>query len=467
MTLELRVLTGTRAGTSAQYDKTVVAIGRHALSDLRFDPQAELDVSTRHAEIRLVGAVWTLYDEGSTNGTYVNGSRVANDRRLSDGDVISFGANGPKVEVRGVGSAAPAATQARPSVSPNGAAGAPVRLDTGVRVAHAVREETASMRRVFIGAVGALLVAGVLGFVFWQKQTSQLNTTVQSLIARAESSEAAAVKNIAAARVLDPAFAAKLEEYEALKRTDLARAKDLMAGGGATKSEIRQISQSLTPSVEQPSIAQMNLTKINTMNAAAVAFLVADLDSVPTAGTAFAITPSGLMVTNKHVVRAESGRPASRLAIKFANTSIWISAHIVRMSDSDDLALVQLDSVGRFPVVAGVSRVGALADVGAPIAQIGYPHANDAPMKGSTGGLNFTAATTMAGGHVSKRLDDVLQIDSYAGHGASGSPVFDTAGDVVGVVYGGVRESSGRIVLAVPSARLAAFLASDGAGILR
>ncbi len=466
MTLELRVLTGSRAGTSAQFEKSIVAIGRHAMSDLRFDPQAELDVSTRHAEIRLVGGVWTLVDQGSTNGTYVNGIRVPNDRRLSEGDVISFGAKGPKVEVRGIGIAPTPATQLRPSVPVPSTGSAGARVDTSVRVAHAVKEQTRSMRRVYIGSVAALIVVGVVGFAMWQKQTSALTETVHALIARAESSEATAIKNIAAARALDPAFAAKLEEYEALKRRELTRAKGLMAGGGATKTDIQQLSQSLSPSsVDQPSIAQMDLSRINTLNGAAVAFLVADLDSVPTAGTAFTITPSGLMVTNKHVVRAESGRPASRLAVKFANTSVWISARIVRLSDTDDLALIQVDSVGRFPVVSGVSRTGALAQVGAPIAQIGYPHANDAPMKGA--GMDFIASTTMAGGHVSKRLDDVLQIDSYAGHGASGSPVFNTSGHVVGVVYGGVRESAGRIVLAVPAQRLATFLGKEGGSILR
>ena len=45
--------------------------------------------------------------------------------------------------------------------------------------------------------------------------------------------------------------------------------------------------------------------------------------------------------------------------------------------------------------------------------------------------------TTTTAGTISKRLDDVLQIDSYAGKGSSGSPVFDVRGHVVGVVYGG------------------------------
>ena len=61
----------------------------------------------------------------------------------------------------------------------------------------------------------------------------------------------------------------------------------------------------------------------------------------------------------------------------------------------------------------------------------------------------------------------MLQIDSYAGHGSSGSPVFDATGTVVGVIWGGDKESSGRIVYAVPAQRISAFIGADGAGIVR
>jgi S1-C subfamily serine protease len=96
------------------------------------------------------------------------------------------------------------------------------------------------------------------------------------------------------------------------------------------------------------------------------------------------------------------------------------------------------------------------------VSTIGYPHAVDTPMEGT--GLDVRARTTTTAGTVSKRLADVLQIDSYAGRGSSGSPVFDVRGNVVGVVYGGEAESRGRIVYAVPAERLAAFLVEAGAG---
>jgi S1-C subfamily serine protease len=109
-----------------------------------------------------------------------------------------------------------------------------------------------------------------------------------------------------------------------------------------------------------------------------------------------------------------------------------------------------------------VSRTARDTRVGSPVATIGYPHAIDTPMEGT--GLDVRARTTTTAGTVSKRLSDVLQIDSYAGKGSSGSPVFDVRGNVVGVIYGGEAESRGRIVYAVPAERLAAFLIDAGAG---
>ena len=51
MSIELRILTGTRGGHREHFEKKVIALGRHLQSDLRFDPNTDLDVSSRHAEI--------------------------------------------------------------------------------------------------------------------------------------------------------------------------------------------------------------------------------------------------------------------------------------------------------------------------------------------------------------------------------------------------------------------------------
>lgn len=64
-----------------------LTIGRDPQSDLVLDDRR---VSRRHAEIRLRLGRYTLYDLQSTNGTFVNGRRVA-EIVLSDGDRIAIG----------------------------------------------------------------------------------------------------------------------------------------------------------------------------------------------------------------------------------------------------------------------------------------------------------------------------------------------------------------------------------------
>ena len=62
-------------------------IGRDPQSDLVLDDRR---VSRKHAEIRLRLGRYTLYDLQSTNGTFVNGRRIA-EKVLEDGDRLSIG----------------------------------------------------------------------------------------------------------------------------------------------------------------------------------------------------------------------------------------------------------------------------------------------------------------------------------------------------------------------------------------
>lgn len=85
-----------REGTAVEITGAT-RVGRGAENGMRLD--GDEFVSSRHAtfEPRPDG-LW-LEDAGSTNGTFVNGSRVTTARLLSRGDVVRIGQTDLKVEV--------------------------------------------------------------------------------------------------------------------------------------------------------------------------------------------------------------------------------------------------------------------------------------------------------------------------------------------------------------------------------
>jgi S1-C subfamily serine protease len=456
--LELHILTGARAGQKQMFDKPVITIGRHPLSDLRFDPDRDLDVSTTHAEIRGVDGRYTVRDAKSTNGTFLNGKRLTTERGLADGDRISFGEDGPQVEVTVVPDL-PMAPRLRSSGAREHATGeTPLRArSTGERVAIAVAEQTSKMRS-FLAAVMLVAALGVAA-AYWlghDESAAQLKE-MRKLLAQNESASAAMSSKMQSGR--DTAFANGLQRRERALRSLLESAP---SGATGAMDSVKVMAEA------QRAIVSMDVPGINERNAPAVAYLVAELDGKPYAGTAFAVTPGGLLVTNAHNVKAQgTGSPPTRMLVKFRDTSKYLRAHVVKVSDDEgvDLAIVQVDEGAPFHVVTCVAADGGDAREGAPIISIGFPLATTLPMEGT--GDDFVAKPSLSAGTVSKRLPNVLQLDAYAGHGSSGSPVFDSHGCVVGVIWGGPAEANGRIAYAVPSQKLGLFLPIQAQAILK
>ena len=471
MTIELRILSGSRSGQRERFDTSPVTIGRHPLSDLKFDPDADLDVSTRHAELRDVDGRWTVFDQGSTNGTFVNGTRISDHRALFDGDTLGLGATGPQVEVHiadapratVVSSAGDAADVPPGAVSGGAASGALARprRDTRERIAEAVHAETASLKRMFGLALGALLVIAAVAGALWQRRASSREAELLQLIARSESASVPLKRTVAEMQARDSQFSRLLAERDSSLLQEMQAGRRMI--GRSDSRSMAQLSERVAQEARlRKAITLMDFPRVHDLNDPAVALIASDLDGTYVAATAFAVSADGLLVTNRHVVRTPSGHAPRRIRVLFANTTQWRAAQLVRASEEDDLALLRMEEGAPFPVVAGVSRTARDTRVGSPVATIGFPHAVDTPMEGT--GLDVRASTTTTAGTVSKRIASVLQIDSYAGKGSSGSPVFDVRGNVVGVIYGGEAESRGRIVYAVPAERLAAFLTESGAG---
>jgi pSer/pThr/pTyr-binding forkhead associated (FHA) protein len=76
-------------------NKPTMTIGRGAINDIVIPEQT---VSTKHATITIENGSFFLNDLGSTNGTFVNGSRI-DKKLLKAGDIIKFGAANCRFEI--------------------------------------------------------------------------------------------------------------------------------------------------------------------------------------------------------------------------------------------------------------------------------------------------------------------------------------------------------------------------------
>jgi pSer/pThr/pTyr-binding forkhead associated (FHA) protein len=93
ITVQLVHIQGPLKGQIQDFSDFPVNIGRHSSCQVRFEKDLTT-ISRRHARIERQGNRFRIVD-ASTNGTYVNGKRIA-DVYLRDGDVITFSENGPK-----------------------------------------------------------------------------------------------------------------------------------------------------------------------------------------------------------------------------------------------------------------------------------------------------------------------------------------------------------------------------------
>lgn len=77
-----------------------IRFGRHPECEVSFDPHRDIDASSRHAELRAVDGSWLLTDLGSSNGTYVEGTRITETPVARNAALtIDFGPGGPRVRL--------------------------------------------------------------------------------------------------------------------------------------------------------------------------------------------------------------------------------------------------------------------------------------------------------------------------------------------------------------------------------
>ncbi len=135
-------------------------------------------------------------------------------------------------------------------------------------------------------------------------------------------------------------------------------------------------------------------------------------------GSGFIIDPSGLVVTNYHVIEN-----ADEIEVVFEDGT-RVPASLQGTDKKTDLALLEINTDRELPyVVFGDSDA---AEVGDWVIAIGNPF--------GLGGTTTSGIISARGRDIqSGPLDDFIQIDASINRGNSGGPLFNTKGEVIGV----------------------------------
>ena len=187
------------------------------------------------------------------------------------------------------------------------------------------------------------------------------------------------------------------------------------SGGGATSVVLRP-SDSIAHSGEISEILQGAVP--------AVVAIVDDggPDSGGAAGTGFVIDPSGVIVTNNHVVDG-----AKQIQAVFSDGTTR-DAKVLGQNPPSDLAVVKVDATGLPTIALGNSdRV----QVGDDVVAIGNALALQGGLtvtRGIISGLHREVGT-----NTGSALEDVLQTDAAINPGNSGGPLVDAQGRVIGI----------------------------------
>lgn len=448
MFAQFRYLDGASADRVRVSASDFATIGRHPGSDVPFDPEQDLLVSVRHAAVFKQGGSFMVRDLGSTNGTFVNGSRVQGDRPLEPGDVIQLGPNGPRIEFAFTDRIPAGAGGAAPRPDPKSRI-RPPRTPTAEHLAVRVRRQTSRWRWIIGGtaAVAGLLLSQMA--LQARRERARLETQRSTLLSRVDDLLSRIERTRSEATGVERALVAARAEVVSLRAA--------IAQGRATSDRLdtltRRVAAESRHQREVMSAARFDPGTAAGRSRRAVVVVVAQLpDGRVRSGTGVAVRADGdvvLVVTARQVIQDSAGVAASQLAVIFDGATQAFRATLTRRHERADLASLAVRT--RAAAVAGLAEA---VRVGAPVGLVGYPGGVDSLGPWRTRGVHATATV----GTVTAAGPDLLTIDGYGARSAAGSPVFDAGGALIGVVGGGRPGAAPGPVYAVPAGLVAELL---------
>jgi len=216
----IRHTAGSKSNQVEEFDfnKSTLTIGRAAGSDIQFDPEQDSIVSREHGKIEKAGTdplKFTITDNNSRNGIFVNKNRVKGTVQLELGDQVQLGLNGPVFsfdiyprpqDMMAATRVVEIPTSIKPTTVSDihtgvSAAAEPVKTGLGKQTVERmlVNERKKSTNNMALILVGLVVLLGVLGYAFKDKlfgKTIVVTPPVDSLASRKKTPEMIAKENM-------------------------------------------------------------------------------------------------------------------------------------------------------------------------------------------------------------------------------------------------------------------------------
>lgn len=165
---------------------------------------------------------------------------------------------------------------------------------------------------------------------------------------------------------------------------------------------------------------ELTLQEIFKKNAPAVVFIgIGDADGkLISFGSGFLVSPSGVMVTNHHVI---APKPGGRVQVKLANGDVYDDVWVIHDDERRDFAVLLIKASGLPVVKLGDSDK---IEVGEQVVAIGHPQGLE---------MTFTAGFVSALRPFPDKGYRFIQHQTPISGGSSGGPLLNMNGEVVGI----------------------------------
>lgn len=508
MKFSLVHLSGRKRGETQYFDRPWLSLGSDPVNDVVFSPDGGRPVSPAHAELFETDCDMRLRNRAPDVGTLLNNLPVE-EAVLADKDIIQLGAKGPKLRFRIRPEEYAACKLVSEMLDDARAVAAEARLDDRMPIGPYVGQLAYDLRRhasratqvavagllvLLLGVVGGAIYSGYKTRTAFEQHMSALTEELTST----RRTQADLERRIAEER-------AKVAEALAARRTEtdrLVAQLEEQQRRGSSAQEVGALTQRLNVLERERSSAEELIKRYGQSVCflyIAFGFVEKDrLEPVQVAlrefmGTGFLVDDRGYIVTNRHVTDPWTMDPASQaqyekagleakrftLLAYFPGRREPYEVTLVRLSDTVDLALGKLAAAPKGIAPIPIHKPAPKGTVGEAVVLLGYP----AGVEGVLARMDDELAAALmkkhrpnlralvqdisnrgvvrplaTQGHIADIVPNRIVYDAQTTGGGSGSPVFNSKGELI-AVNAAVMARFGGVGSGVPISAVADLLA--------